>query len=269
MKNLKAGQEKKPGKIIMMMAKSDFIYGMHTVIEAINSGKEIERIFVKKGLQGELYRELSDLAYKMKIPLQLVPVEKIDRITRKNHQGIVAFISPVTYYSIEEIIPKLFEEGKIPLLLILDQVTDVRNFGAIARTAEVAGVDAIIIPEKGAAQINSDALKTSAGALHLIPVCRVKNLPTTVKFLKDSGLKIVAATQKGEKFYDETNMTDPMAIILGSEDLGIGAGLLRVADEWVKIPLAGKIESLNVSVAAGIMIYEAIRQRRQNLVTNK
>jgi 23S rRNA (guanosine2251-2'-O)-methyltransferase len=205
----------------------------------------------------------------MQIPMQLVPVEKIDRITRKNHQGIVAFISPITYYNIEEIIPKLFEEGKTPLILILDQVTDVRNFGAIARTAEVAGVDAIIIPDKGAAQINSDALKTSAGALHLIPVCRVKSLAMTVKFLKNSGLKIVASTGKGEKFYDETNMKDPAAIIMGSEDLGIEAGLLRIADEWVKIPQSGQIESLNVSVAAGIIIFEAIRQRRNSQVTNK
>jgi 23S rRNA (guanosine2251-2'-O)-methyltransferase len=269
MKNLKTGQEKKPGKIGMIMGESEFIFGLHTVIEAINSGKEIEKILARKGLQGELYHKLTDLAHKMQIPLQLVPVEKIDRITRKNHQGIVAFISPIVYFNIEEITPKLFEEGKTPLLLILDQITDVRNFGAIARSAELAGVDAIIIPEKGAAQINSDALKTSAGALHLIPVCRVKNLVSTVKFLKNSGLKIVAATEKGGKFYDETNMTDPVAIIIGSEDLGIEAGLLRIADEWVKIPQKGKIESLNVSVAAGIIIYEVVRQRRQSQITNK
>jgi 23S rRNA (guanosine2251-2'-O)-methyltransferase len=251
------------------MEKTDFIFGIHTVIEAINSGKEIERVLIKKGLQGELYHKLLDLIHQMQIPMQLVPVEKIDRVTRKNHQGIVAFISPITYYNIEEIIPKLFEDGKTPLLLILDQVTDVRNFGAIARSAEVAGVDAIIIPEKGAAQINSDALKTSAGALHLIPVCRSKSLAMTIKFLKNSGVKIVAATGKGEKFYDETNMKDPLAIIMGSEDLGIEADLLRIADEWVKIPQSGQIESLNVSVAAGVMIYEAVRQRRQSQVTNK
>jgi 23S rRNA (guanosine2251-2'-O)-methyltransferase len=267
MRNSKTGQVKKTGKIAM--GKSDFIYGIHTVIEAINSGKEIERILARKGLQGELFHKLSDLAQKMQIPLQLVPVEKIDRITRKNHQGIIAFISPITYYNIEEIIPRLFEEGKSPFLLILDQVTDVRNFGAIARSAEVAGVDAIIIPDKGAAQINSDAMKTSAGALHLIRVCRVKSLAMTVKFLKYSGLKIVAATAKGEKFYDETDMTVPLAIIMGSEDLGIEASLLRIADEWIKIPQSGQIEALNVSVAAGVIIFEAVRQRRQNRVTNK
>ncbi len=244
------------------MKKTDFIFGMHAVIEAIHSDKEIEKILIKKGLQGELYRELADLAYKMKIPVQTVPIERIDRVTRKNHQGIIAFISPITYHNIEEIIPKLFEEGKTPLVLILDQVTDVRNFGAIARSAEVAGVDAIIVPEKGAAQINSDALKTSAGALHLIPVCRVKNLVLTVKFLKNSGLMVLAATEKGEKYYDAADMTNPMAIIVGSEEFGIEPSLLRTADEWVKIPQYGQISSLNVSVAAGIMIYEAVRQRR-------
>ena len=265
MKSWKTGQEKKPGKGIMSKRQSDFIFGIHTVIEAINSGKEIERILVKKGIQGEFYRELSDLARKMHIPLNMVPVEKINRITVKNHQGIVAFISPIAYYNIEEIIPELFEEGKIPLVLILDQVTDVRNFGAIARTAEVAGVNAIVILEKGAAQINADAMKTSAGALHLIPVCRVKNLATIIKFLKSSGIKIIAATEKGEKFYDEINMVDPIAFIMGSEEFGIRSQLLKDADEWVKIPQHGRIGSLNVSVAAGIMIYEAVRQRRHLL----
>ncbi len=249
------------------MKQSDFIFGIRTVIEAINSGKEIDRILVKKGSHGELYSELSDLARKMHIPMQMVPIEKINHITGKNHQGIVAFISPITYYNIEEMIPELFEQGKIPLVLILDQVTDVRNFGAIARSAEVAGVHTIVIPDKGAAQINADAMKTSAGALNLLPVCRVKNLPATIKFLKNCGLKIIAATEKGEKFYDETNMADPVAIIMGSEEFGIGAQLLKNADEWVKIPQFGQIRSLNVSVAAAIMIYEAVRQRR-HLIKN-
>jgi 23S rRNA (guanosine2251-2'-O)-methyltransferase len=175
---------------------------------------------------------------------------------------VLALISPITYSNIEEIIPRLFEEGKTPLILILDQVTDVRNFGAIARTAEVAGVDAIIIPEKGAAQINADAIKTSAGALHIIPICRVKSLALALKFLKNSGLKIVAATEKGEKFYDEVNLQDPIAIIMGSEEFGIEPSLLKMADEWIKIPQFGQIGSLNVSVAAGILIYETVRQRK-------
>jgi 23S rRNA (guanosine2251-2'-O)-methyltransferase len=244
------------------MEKSEYIFGIHSVIEAINSGKEIERILIRKNLQGELSHKLLDLAHQFKIPVQLVPVEKIDRITRKNHQGVLALISPITYSNIEEIIPRLFEEGKTPLILILDQVTDVRNFGAIARTAEVAGVDAIIIPEKGAAQINADAIKTSAGALHIIPICRVKSLALALKFLKNSGLKIVAATEKGEKFYDEVNLQDPIAIIMGSEEFGIEPSLLKMADEWIKIPQFGQIGSLNVSVAAGIMIYETVRQRK-------
>lgn len=244
------------------MEKSDYIFGIHSVIEAINSGKEIERILVRKGLQGELYHKLMDMVHQFNIPMQLVPGEKLDRVTRKNHQGVIAFISPIVYSNIEEIVPALFEEGKNPLILILDQITDVRNFGAIARTAEIAGVHAIIIPEKGAAQINADAIKTSAGALHLIPVCRTKSLNLTVKYLKNCGLKVVAATEKGEKYYDQTSMKDPLAIIMGSEDLGIEASLLKIADEWIKIPQFGQIASLNVSVAAGILIYEAVRQRK-------
>ena len=243
------------------MEKTDYIFGMHTIIEAILSGKEIEKILVKKGLNGELYHELMDLVHQMQIPLQLVPVEKIDRVTRKNHQGVLAFISPIAYQNIEEIIPSLYEEGKVPLILILDEVTDVRNFGAITRSAEVAGVNAIIIPEKGSAQINADAIKTSAGALHLIPVCRTKSLLSVVKYLKNSGLNIIAATDKGDKSYFDVNMKDPVAIILGSEDLGIQGDLLKVSDEWAKIPQFGQIKSLNVSVAAGIMVFEAIRQR--------
>ena len=244
------------------MEKTDYIFGMHTIIEAILSGKEIEKILVKKGLNGELYRELMNLVHQRQIPLQLVPVEKIDRVTRKNHQGVLAFISPIVYNNIEEIIPQLYEDGKNPLILILDEVTDVRNFGAIARSAEVAGVDAIVIPEKGSAQINADAIKTSAGALHLIPVCRTKNLINVVKFLKNSGLSIIAATDKGDKSCFEVNMKDPVAIIMGSEDLGIHADLLKISDQWAKIPQFGQIKSLNVSVAAGIMIYEVVRQRR-------
>ncbi len=246
------------------MEKKDFIFGLRTIIEAINSGKEIEKILIKKGLQGDLYHELMDLVHQMQIPVQLVPVEKLDRVTRKNHQGILAYISPIIYQNIEEIIPRIYEEGKIPLVLILDELTDVRNFGAIARTAEVAGVHAIIIPEKGSAQINADAIKTSAGALHLIPVCRTKSLLSVVKYLKNSGLKIISATDKGEKLYNSIDFRDPAAIILGSEDLGIEAGLLKISDEWAKIPQFGQIQSLNVSVAAGILVFETIRQRTLN-----
>ena len=246
------------------MEKSEFVFGIRATIEAINSGKEIDRILVKKGLQGETYQELSVLIRRYQIPVQFVPVERIDRVTRKNHQGVVAFVSAISYYNIENIVPQLYEEGGNPLILVLDQVSDVRNFGAIARTAEVAGVDAIVIPEKGAAQINADALKTSAGALHTVRVCRSKNLAATVKFLKNSGLRIVAATEKGKELHFQTNMKDPLAIIMGAEDRGIEAELLKMADDWTRIPQFGQIGSLNVSVAAGVLIYEAIRQRQSS-----
>lgn len=243
------------------MENKDFVFGLHSTLEAINAGKEIDRILIRKGLQGELYQELMKLVRQLDIPFQLVPVERIDRVTRKNHQGVVAFISPIAYQPITEIIPMLFEQGKVPLILLLDRVTDVRNFGAIARSAEVAGVDAILIPEKGAAQINADAVKTSSGALLTIPVCREKNLAATVRFLKNSGLRVIAATEKGAVNYFQRDMTQPLVLIMGSEDTGIDAALLKLADDWAKIPQFGTIQSLNVSVAAGILLFEAVRQR--------
>jgi len=243
--------------------KSSFVFGTRSVIEAIKAGKEIEKILVRKGLSNELSRELFTLVREMDIPVQNVPVERIDRITRKNHQGVLAFLSPITYQKIEDIVPAIYEKGEVPLVLILDKVSDVRNFGAIARSAEVAGAHAIVIPEKGSAQVNADALKTSAGALNIIPVCRVKNLNDAVTFLQQSGLRVFAATEKGEKNYFETSMLEPMAIVMGAEDKGIEQDLLKVADEWVKIPQFGQIESLNVSVAASVIIFEAVRQRIQ------
>lgn len=247
-----------------MMEDKNFVFGIHSTIEAVNSGKEIDRILISKGLQGELYQELMKLVRQYDIPFQQVPVERINRVTRKNHQGVVAFISPIAYQPISEIIPMLYEQGKNPLILVLDRITDVRNFGAIARSAEVAGVDAILIPEKGAAQINADAVKTSSGALLTIPVCREKNLVNAVRFLKNSGLKAIAATEKGDRNYFSCEMTSPLVIIMGSEETGIDSGLLRIADEWTKIPQLGTIQSLNVSVAAGIMMFEAVRQRILN-----
>jgi len=239
----------------------EMIFGIRAVIEAIHSGKEIEKVLLKKGSGGELYQEVFDLIRENQVPFQFVPVEKINRVTRKNHQGVVAFVSPVTFYSIENLLPSLFEEGKTPLILVLDQITDVRNFGAIVRTAECAGVHAVVVPEKGAAQINADAVKTSAGALHLVPVCRARDLGKTLLFLQQSGLKLVAATEKSSEIYSESNYTAPVAIIMGSEESGIDPHLLELADERVKIPVLGQIQSLNVSVAAGLLIYEVIRQR--------
>jgi 23S rRNA (guanosine2251-2'-O)-methyltransferase len=243
------------------MEKEDFIFGTRAVIEAIKNGKTIDKILLKKGVNNELFSELQELIKENRIATQHVPVEKINRVTRKNHQGVLAFISPIEFNNIEAVLPGIFEEGKNPLILILDQITDVRNFGAITRSAECAGVQAIIIPEKGMARIGADAVKTSAGAIHHIPICRVSNLYNTIQFLKDSGIHIVGATEKGDKLYTEAQLDVPLGIVMGSEDTGISAQILKLCDEQLKIPILGNIESLNVSVSAALMIYEAIRQR--------
>ncbi|WP_204273691.1 23S rRNA (guanosine(2251)-2'-O)-methyltransferase RlmB [Draconibacterium mangrovi] len=243
--------------------KEDFLFGTRAIIEAIKKGKTIDRILIKKGLRNELITELQELIKENEISVQYVPIEKINRITRKNHQGVLAFVSPIEFDNVETVIPGIYEEGKTPLLLVLDQITDVRNFGAIARSAECAGVQAIIIPEKGMARIGADAVKTSAGAIHNIPICKTNNLYHTVRFLKDSGIKIVAATEKGDKLYTNADMKSPLAIVMGSEDTGVSAQILKLADEQLKIPILGQIESLNVSVSAALMIYEAVRQRNQ------
>lgn len=243
------------------MEAEDFIYGTRAVIEAINRGKTIERVLIKTGLQNELIHELLALIKENEISAQFVPVEKINRVTRKNHQGVLAFVSPIEYTNIEVLLPTVFETGKDPLLLVLDQITDVRNFGAIARSAECAGVDAIIIPEKGMARIGADAIKTSAGALHHVAVCKVKNLTKTIHYLKESGISIIAATEKAETVYTSGNLNRPVAIVMGSEESGISESVLKISDEKLRIPLVGKIESLNVSVSAALMIFEAVRQR--------
>jgi 23S rRNA (guanosine2251-2'-O)-methyltransferase len=240
---------------------SQLVYGIRPVIEAVNAGKEIDRIYITRNAKGELMTELKDLLTERNIPWQEVPIEKIHRITRNNHQDVVCYISPVAYASIENVLPSIFESGETPLLLILDRITDVRNFGAIARTAECAGVHSIIIPFRGAAQVTADALKTSAGALSRITVCRENNLRHTIQYLHQSGLKVVAATEKGEGLYFKSDLTGPVAIVMGSEEDGVSNEILRQADELLKIPLMGKISSLNVSVASGILLFEAIRQR--------
>ncbi|MGQ8338346.1 23S rRNA (guanosine(2251)-2'-O)-methyltransferase RlmB [Sunxiuqinia sp. A32] len=239
----------------------DLIFGIRTVIEAVNSGKEIEKVLIKKGLSGDLFKELFELIREHGIPFQYVPFEKINRITRKNHQGVIAFVSPIVFHDLENFLPSVFESGKDPFVLVLDQVTDVRNFGAIVRTAECAGVDAVLIPEKGSARINADAVKTSAGALHLVPVCRTKDLQRSIKYLQECGLKLVAATEKANENFTKTNLSGPVAIIMGSEEYGIAPEILKMTNEQVQIPILGKIESLNVSVAAGLLLYEVIRQR--------
>ncbi len=244
-----------------MMQDKEFIFGIRAIIEAIKSGKQIDKLMIRSGLKGELIQELMTLVKEHQISFQYVPNERINRVTMKNHQGVLAFISPIEFQNIENVLPSLFESGKNPLFIILDKVTDVRNFGAITRTAECAAVDAIIIPEKGSAQISGDAVKTSAGALLKMPVCRVKNLLQTVKFLQESGIQIVAATEQASELYYKTDFSIPTAILMGAEDKGVDMEYLRIADQMVKIPILGKIESLNVSVAASIMIYEAVKQR--------
>src|SRR5690606_3460898 len=232
--------------------EKDFIFGTRAVIEALNAGKEIDKILVNKELNNDLIKELIGLAKLEGIPVVRVPEAKLNRTTRKNHQGVVAHISAIAYASLDHVIEECFSKGVSPLIMVLDKITDVRNFGAIARTADVAGVHALVIPEKGSAQINSDAVKTSAGALNFLPVCRVKNLYFTVKELKKMGLNIVSATEKTERLMYEVDFTLPTALVLGSEEDGISQELMGLTDEFAGIPMAGNIESLNVSVAAAV-----------------
>ena len=240
---------------------NQFIFGIRAVIEAIESGKELESLFIQRGLSGGLFIELKTLIREQNISYQQVPIEKLNRLTRKNHQGVVAIISPITYQHIEDIIPQVYERGEVPLILMLDGVTDIRNFGAIARTAECAGINAIVVPQKGSAEINPDAIKTSAGALFKIPVCRVDSLYKTAKFLQESGLQLVSCTEKTDDTIYQPDYTLPSVLILGSEERGISDDLIRISEHLAKIPLFGEIATLNVSVSTGVVVYEAIRQR--------
>ena len=242
------------------------IYGIRAVLEAIRSGKEIESLYIQRGLGGELFLELKKALQEHQILAQQVPVEKLNRITAKNHQGVIAVISEITYQKIEDIIPQVYERGEVPLVLILDGITDVRNMGAIARTAECAGVHAIVLPQRGSAQINADAVKTSAGALYKIPVCRVQNLLLTAQFLQQSGLQLICCTEKTNANIYQPDYSVPSAVIMGSEEDGIGNELIRISDHLAKIPMFGEIESLNVSVSAGVILYEVVRQRIANSI---
>ena len=232
------------------MEKNEMIFGIRAVIEAVEAGKEIDKILVKKDLQGDLAKELFDLIKGRGFFVQRVPVERLNRITRKNHQGVIAFISAVSYQRLGDIIPSF-----------LDGITDVRNFGAIARTCECTGVDAIVLPERGSVSVNADAVKTSAGALLHIPVCRERSIHSAIRYLKDSGIKVVAASEKAVMNYTRVDYTVPVALVMGAEDTGVDADNLRLCDEMVAIPQVGNIGSLNVSVAAGVMMYEVVRQR--------
>jgi 23S rRNA (guanosine2251-2'-O)-methyltransferase len=244
-----------------MLKENDCIFGIRPVIEAIKAGKQVDRLLVKQGLQGPLYRELMTAVRENNISYQTVPLERIELVTRKNHQGVLAWLSLIEYQKIENLLPMIYESGQDPLILVLDGVSDVRNFGAIVRSAECLGANAIVIPEKGSARITADAVKTSAGALHTFPVCREKSITKAVDFLKKSGLKIVAAAEQGASDLADTQLTGPLALIMGSEDKGISRELMAITDKSVKIPMRGEISSLNVSVAAGIIVYEITRQR--------
>ncbi|MDR1938139.1 MAG: 23S rRNA (guanosine(2251)-2'-O)-methyltransferase RlmB [Tannerellaceae bacterium] len=243
------------------MKENEMIFGIHAVIEAVQAGREIDKIIVKRDLQGELSKELFERLKGRDIPVSRVPAERLDRLTRKNHQGVIAFISAVTYRHLEDVVPFVYEQGKDPFIVLLDGVTDVRNFGAIARTCECAGVDALVIPSKGSVTVNADAMKTSAGALHVLPVCKEKSIGQAIRFLRESGVKVIAASETAADNYTAVSYDGPVAIVMGAEDAGVSAENLRICDHIVKIPLFGAIGSLNVSVASSILIYEAIRQR--------
>jgi len=243
------------------MKENEIVFGVRAVIEALQADKEIDKIFVRRDIQSELSKELFAVLKEKGISAQRVPAERLDRITRKNHQGVIAFISAVTYQKIEDIVPFLYEQGKSPFIVLLDGVTDVRNFGAIARTCECASVDAIVIPSKGSVSVNADAIKTSAGALHTLPVCKEKSINQAIRFLKESGIKVYAATEKADKIYTSIPYEGPVAIVVGAEDTGVSMENIRICDEMIKIPQFGTIGSLNVSVASSILIYEVVRQK--------
>jgi 23S rRNA (guanosine2251-2'-O)-methyltransferase len=244
------------------MGDKSMIFGLRAIIEAIKSDKSIDKVFLQNNLKGELYHELDQLLRRNGITTSYVPVEKLNRLMKgKNHQGAVAQISPIHFYEIEELILSVFEKGQTPLFLLLDQLSDVRNFGAIVRTAECTGVSGIIIQKKGGAPVTGDTVKTSAGAIFKVPICKVDHIKDAVFHMQASGIKVIAATEKARDYVFDISLREPCAIIMGSEGKGINPSVLQLVDEKVKLPMLGDIESLNVSVACGAFLYEATRQR--------
>ncbi|AJR02475.1 23S rRNA (guanosine(2251)-2'-O)-methyltransferase RlmB [Siansivirga zeaxanthinifaciens] len=237
------------------------IFGIRAIIEAINAGEIIDKVFLQKGLKGELFSELEFVLRQKSINSSYVPVEKLNRLTKGNHQGAVAQISPIAFHDLETLVTEVVESGKTPLFLLLDQLSDVRNFGAIIRTAECTGVNGIIIQKKGGAPVNGDTIKTSAGAVFKVPICKVDHIKDAVFFMQASDIKVIAATEKTNDTLYDVSFKEPCAIIMGSEDRGINPSILKVVDAKAKLPLLGDIESLNVSVACGAFLYEAVRQR--------
>ncbi len=245
------------------MQDKNIIYGRHPVIDAIQAGTSIDKLILQQGIRGDFEKEVRQLSKEHNIPVQVVPKERINKITRANHQGIVGYVSAIQYYMLEDVLPMLFEKEEAPLLLILDGITDVRNMGAIARSAEVLGAHALLVPKKGSAMIGPDAVKTSAGALTILPVCREHSLVKAVQYLKNSGLQVLASDLKAEKKLADLDLTLPTALIVGSEGKGTSPALIKEADQHFIIPQQGQTDSLNVSVATGIMLYEVMRQRTQ------
>jgi len=243
------------------MQEQTQIFGIRAIIEAINAGETIDKVFLQKGLHGDLFNELESLLNKKSVNKSYVPVEKLNRLTKGNHQGAVAQISPIEFHDMETLIMEVTESGKTPLFLLLDQLSDVRNFGAIIRTAECTGVNGIIIQKKGGAPVNGDTIKTSAGAVFKIPICKVDHIKDAVFYMQASGIKVIAATEKTNDTIYDVSFAEPCAIIMGSEGRGINPSTLKVVDAKAKLPLLGEIESLNVSVACGAFLYEAVRQR--------
>jgi len=243
------------------MEKETKIFGIRAIIEAINSGETIDKVFVQKGLKGELFLELDKLLRKHSINTSYVPIEKLNRLSNKNHQGVVAQISPIEFHDLETLVLDVIESGKNPLFLLLDQISDVRNFGAIIRTAECTGVNGIIIQKKGGAPVNGDTIKTSAGAVFNIPICKVDHIKDAMFYLQASGIKVIAATEKTDNNIYDVSFKESCAIIMGSEGRGVSSSILKLADNRAKLPMYGDIGSLNVSVACGAFLYEVVRQR--------
>lgn len=249
-------QNEKGGK-----TPSDLIYGRHPVVEALENGRIFEKVLLSSNLRGELEKQVRFLCKEGNIPLQIVPKERLNAITRKNHQGIIAFVSPIPFYELEDILPMVYENGQSPLIVLVDGVTDVRNIGAMARSAEAAGAHALVLAKKGSAQINEEAMKTSAGTLNTLPVCRVNSLMHAVEFLQMNGIQVIAADLKGEKMLYELDLTGPLAVVMGDEHKGINRMLLEKVDHPFRIPMRGTTDSFNVSVATGIILYEVMRQQ--------
>ena len=244
------------------MEKPTQIYGIRAVIEAINSGEAIDKVFMQKGLKGELFRELEGILRKNGVNTAYVPIEKLNRLSKNNHQGVIANISPITFYSLENLVEEVLSKKKTPLFLLLDQLSDVRNFGAIIRTAECTGVDGIIIQKKGAAPVTADTIKTSAGAAFKVPIAKVDHIKDAVYYLQASGISVTVATEKTNHTIYDVSFKEPCAIVMGSEDKGVTPSVIKAADQVAKLPILGEIESLNVSVACAVFLYEVVRQRR-------